>query len=410
MPARNKRRRRTSFPTNFIAGLSSGSEIKVRASELAAGILRLLVELRTHKSRSRVSEQPVGLDEMLEGAINRAVEALAQLKDAWVIITIENGKEEILGVVYDTPLVYIRCRNQLSMEAWGLPFPIPSWLWEKVVKNNSQIGDQIPGANHDPMAFFTNGVLDRAEICAWAIVMAFMPLIYWEQYAGPVATKRSARKVAQFRAERVFVLPERDEALEDIVIGSGSDIKLRALSNAASARNIPCNIVSIPVKPLQTVQPVGYAAIYAEALHRATSSLASYVATRGKMPLYAVGVQIGIVVRHRKPYEISCCVMVAADGYITTSWSMPVHLPEWLWQEYLDGKKLRDGSPWEVGLRIAELDELCEHNTLLFLSRGEIRNIDGTPIEQTFLLEQGINVGFLQHINRELYEREPVAA
>lgn len=403
-------RRRTGFPRSFIAGLSSGSSIKVRASELAALILGLVVDLRTHKAKSRVSEQPVGLDEMLEGALNRAVETLAHLKHAWVVITIENGKEEILGVVYDTPLVYIRCRNQLSMEAWGLPFPIPQWLWQRVIANNSQIGDQIPTADHDPMAYFTSKALDRAEICAWAIVMAFMPLIYWEQYAGPVVVKRSARKIAQFRADRIFALPERNETLEDIAIGSGSDIKLRALFNAANARDIPCNIVSITVKPLQTVQPAGYAAIYAEALHRATSCLASYVTTRGKMPMYAVGVQIGIVERHRKPYEISCCVMIAADGYVTTSWSMPIHLPEWLWQEYRDGKKLRDGSPWEVGLRIAELDELCEHNTLLFLSKGEIRNIDGSPIEQTFLLEQGINVGFLQHINRELYEHEPVAA
>lgn len=391
------------FPRQFDGVLSSGSKIKIRACKLAEIILGLGIELKSHKSPSRVSRQPRGYEEMLEGALNRAAAALAAFGKAWLAISIENGEEDILGMPHDIPCVVIRCRNQAVAEALGLPFPIPLWLWERVMKNDSEIGDEVPSKDHDPMAHFTNNEMDRAEICAWAVVMCFLPLIYSERYTRPVAVARSQEEIDAFMASRMFTLPPYDPALEDIAFGSTSNLKLEAQYELLTEQNALANIVPFKVDPLYTVQPVGYASIHQECQHRAMTALAQYVAQKGKMPLYAIGVQTGVVVRRQIPYEIMCTVMISREGYTTVSWGMPIRIPEWLWHEYLDGAKLQNGEAWEIGRRIAELDPLCLHNTLLYLSGGQIKDTKGNPLGRTFLLWQVLKLAWLQHKHKDRY-------
>ncbi len=182
---------------SLIIAVGTKSALKIRAVEKALAILQERgiagfgdlelagYELRTGETQSGVPDQPFGLDQMFEGAYNRA-EAALSAHNADIGIGIENGLVEIGPRWFDPPAIVVRYpRWQVMGAALGAALPIPTQMVNEVREQATELGhvvQRLAGGEKDPHKFLSKGVLDREEIIAQAILSAFTVLINPDKY------------------------------------------------------------------------------------------------------------------------------------------------------------------------------------------------------------------------------------
>jgi len=141
---------------------------------------------------SGVPTQPIGLNQTLNGAINRAKKALKKT-DADLGVGIEAGLVEIPFTItgfFDYQFCAIIDRQHWITLGSGSGFEYPPVIIEGVVKKNLEIGEAMEkftgikdiGKHQGAVGYLTQGILLRKELTEQSILMAMIPRINKELY------------------------------------------------------------------------------------------------------------------------------------------------------------------------------------------------------------------------------------
>jgi len=112
-----------------VIAVGSESQIKIDAVADACRAVRFDVEIIPNDVDSGVSAQPVGCDEMIRGAKNRAQRALAAHPGS-VAIGIECGIIPCGRMWYDQAVIAIICRDGEELQAKSELAQVPTWAVE----------------------------------------------------------------------------------------------------------------------------------------------------------------------------------------------------------------------------------------------------------------------------------------
>ncbi len=152
------------------------------------------------KAESKVPNQPIGLTQIIEGAINRAKSALAYL------ITEKERKTNIFGVGIEAGLievpqaktqfidlqfcVIVNEKNETSLGS-GVGFEYPKTVIDQVLSDRTQEVGEIIGKLEDNLnlknetgaiSYLSKGVINRTEILTQAVICALIPIVNKELY------------------------------------------------------------------------------------------------------------------------------------------------------------------------------------------------------------------------------------
>lgn len=144
--------------------------------------------------KSGVPTQPIDLNQTLNGAINRAKEALKD-SDADLGVGIEAGLVKIPFTItgfFDYQFCAIIDRQQWITLGSGSGFEYPPVIIEGVIKKNLEIGEAMEnltgikdiGKHKGGVGHLTQGILLRKELTEQSILMAMIPRINRELYEG----------------------------------------------------------------------------------------------------------------------------------------------------------------------------------------------------------------------------------
>src|SRR5665213_1464250 len=175
--------------TKIKVAVGTDSALKIRALQAALATLGYGAKVLFGKAESGVNMQPVGLDEMEQGARNRAVWALKEHPEAQFYVGIENGLVQQSERWYDPAciVVLISGSNEESV-AFGAFFPVPIWIAQKASsdKTNTDIGIIVQGlaggGEKDAMKYLSEGTVHREELLTEAIECAFAPIRFPNRY------------------------------------------------------------------------------------------------------------------------------------------------------------------------------------------------------------------------------------
>jgi non-canonical (house-cleaning) NTP pyrophosphatase len=179
---------KTKKVTQIVVG--SESQLKLNSVNLAVKRCRLNnVSVTGIKTKSGVNEQPVGLEETLKGALNRA-RAVQKANRGVVAIGIESGvfvrSEKGTTVVEDkTVVVLISADRKNSTHKISEPVTLPTECFYEAQKRGfkkttvgSVISERMGGSHDDPHSTVTGGRKNRTEIIARTVEEALSNLFY----------------------------------------------------------------------------------------------------------------------------------------------------------------------------------------------------------------------------------------
>ncbi len=176
----------------YIVGAGTTSALKIRAITLAyehlypgIKISPVGFEIIPTDVKSVVSNQPFGFDEMLKGAMHRAVQA-QKVHDADVGVGIESGLVKVEDNWFDVPCVVVAPRLGSVSFAFGALFPIPTRVVLAVNESRTELGHIVQvdagGGEKDPHQWFSYGEVSRDEVVMQAILCALAPLRHPKRY------------------------------------------------------------------------------------------------------------------------------------------------------------------------------------------------------------------------------------
>lgn len=183
--------------------VGSLNPVKIQAVKLAYH--RLLPDsdcfVEGEKCDSGVSHQPIGFDEILTGAHNRALELLRRNrpKDKTkktqkidFFVGIEAGFAEIMPDIFlDYQFCVIYNHSKKKSIGCGAGLSFPKEIINQLLKNRKiELGDIMakisgnPGikVNEGAIGYFSHGIIDRVEITKQSVEMALIPFINEELY------------------------------------------------------------------------------------------------------------------------------------------------------------------------------------------------------------------------------------
>jgi len=131
---------------------------------------------------SGVSDQPLGNEETLTGAMNRAKNAKNAFPEADFWVGIEGGVEEIDGHMNAFAFVVVLDTNGKSGKAKTATFDLPEVI-KKLIKGGMELGtadDQHFNRENSKegdgaVGILTNGAITRKEYYEQAIILALIP-------------------------------------------------------------------------------------------------------------------------------------------------------------------------------------------------------------------------------------------
>ncbi|MCK4687052.1 MAG: inosine/xanthosine triphosphatase [Candidatus Lokiarchaeota archaeon] len=168
---------------------------KINAVEIGFGKYFKKIEVFKIKVNSKVSNQPIGMEKILKGAINRAKAALDYLLNEI------NEKSDIFGIGIEAGLVPVPhtrtgymdfqfCaiidENQKISLGSGIAFEYPQFVIDQILENNDLEIGQIMGKLAGNMnlknelgaiSFLSKNRIKRTEILTQAVICALLPWI-----------------------------------------------------------------------------------------------------------------------------------------------------------------------------------------------------------------------------------------
>lgn len=169
-----------------------------------------------------------------------------------------------------------------------------------------------------------------------------------------------------------------------IVIGTTSELKIRALKKALGKLNIDCDVISVKTESGVSNQPFGYEETTKGAKNRTVEAFKKQDSD------IALGVESGLIEIEGNYFDIACVYAKTLDG-ISISYSCGYFVPNWI------------------------VDEIKKENTELGyitqrLSGGDpekdgIKYFSGDKIKREELLSQAIEVALIKILNKEKYKK-----
>lgn len=138
---------------------------------------------------SGVTAQPVGDEETLEGATNRAVNSKAVFPEADFWVGIEGGVDHFNGEMVAFAWIVVLDKNNKMGKAKTASFILPKAISE-LVDGGMELGDaddkifQRENSKEESGAvgILTKGAIDRKEYYQQAVVLALIPFLHEELY------------------------------------------------------------------------------------------------------------------------------------------------------------------------------------------------------------------------------------
>jgi len=166
--------------------LGSTNEHKLAAVKKACQQLGLTASISGVKTASGQNEQPVGLSETFEGALNRAQGAQTQNPEA-IAIGIESGifrtNNEKLPLTIDLAVIVVLTpdNRRIVVTTPGIVFPedcveIAKERGFATTTTGSVIAEKLGGDGTDPHSTLTNGAVSRTKTLVDGLVVALSQL------------------------------------------------------------------------------------------------------------------------------------------------------------------------------------------------------------------------------------------
>ncbi len=124
--------------------LPTENPTKVAAAHAAAQeIFKDDYEIVTYKTESGISDQPLGNDEIYQGAKNRAEAVLIMDPSAEISIGMEGGIVEIAGRQIDIGIVYVLGRNGVIGMGVSPGHVVPPHLAEAILADGKELSEVV---------------------------------------------------------------------------------------------------------------------------------------------------------------------------------------------------------------------------------------------------------------------------
>ncbi|MFX1411093.1 MAG: inosine/xanthosine triphosphatase [Promethearchaeota archaeon] len=180
--------------------IGSLNPTKIKAVKIGFGRYFKKIKIFKIKANSKVSNQPIGMEKIINGAINRARSALDYLLNE------QNEKSDIFGVGIEAGLVSVPhtrtgymdfqfCaiidENQKISLGSGIAFEYPKYVINQILENRDLEIGQIMGRLSGNMnlknelgaiSFLSKNKIKRTEILTQAVNCALLPWINKELY------------------------------------------------------------------------------------------------------------------------------------------------------------------------------------------------------------------------------------
>lgn len=173
----------------MVVAVGSTNLSKVRAVERAYAMLGFNIVVRAVKPNIDLPRQPIGLEELYNGAVRRAEAALSAVDDAEEAVGIEAGVFKDLGGRYiNIPVAAIVDRGGYLTIGVGPGFEIPRSFGseldlgrelEEVV--DERFGRASTGELEGFVGILTKSIITRIDLNTGAVLMALIPRLPWNR-------------------------------------------------------------------------------------------------------------------------------------------------------------------------------------------------------------------------------------
>lgn len=170
--------------------VASKNPSKIKAVELACNQIfhREFYILESFKAKSGVSDQPLGEEETYQGALNRAKDVQKNLPDADFWVGLEGGLIKQFDTLQAFAWMVVLDKHQVG-HARTASFTLPQAIVD-FIEQGYELGEaddrvfQRENSKHKDGAvgILTNGLIDRANYYAPAIILAFIPFLETNKY------------------------------------------------------------------------------------------------------------------------------------------------------------------------------------------------------------------------------------
>lgn len=137
---------------------------------------------------SGVKDQPIGYEETLLGASNRAA-GLETVEEADFYVGLEGGIEKRKGVWLSYGVMFIQRKDGKKGIGVTPAFPLPKVAVEGILngKELGDVNDEMTGGHNEKQKggiidFFTKGKMNRTELYVYGLLMALVPFVREELY------------------------------------------------------------------------------------------------------------------------------------------------------------------------------------------------------------------------------------
>ncbi len=183
-----------------IIGIGSKNPTKINATKIAFEKYYQIHYLHSFLVDSRVPDQPIGFEETISGAVNRAKGAFSALKPS------KNNDIKPFGVGIEAGLIKIPYTLTGYMDfqfcviidelgkislGTGVSFEYPSQIVEQILQNEDlEIGNLLGNMAHNinlkyeagAIGFLSKNQMNRTELLTSAVMCALLPIINKELY------------------------------------------------------------------------------------------------------------------------------------------------------------------------------------------------------------------------------------
>ena len=134
---------------------------------------------------SGVGRQPIGLEAIVRGAVNRALNALERVKDAELGLGIEAGLFEVWEAWVDIHAAVLIGRDGFKSIGLSPGFPVPPGFVEEILRRGAELdevadrhfGTHDIGSSEGLIALLTNRVVKRQDLVYLAVASALIPWV-----------------------------------------------------------------------------------------------------------------------------------------------------------------------------------------------------------------------------------------
>ncbi len=169
-----------------------------------------------------------------------------------------------------------------------------------------------------------------------------------------------------------------------IVIGTTSELKIRALKNALEKLKFESEVVSMKTQSGISDQPFGY-----EETTRGAKNRVMYIFER-EIPDMAVAVESGIIEIEGNSFDIASVYIKTKEGGESFAYSSGYFVPEWMISEIKENKT-------ELGFITQRLSGDLNKDPLNYFSNKQMKREE--------LLSQAIEIALIKIFNEDKYKK-----